>query len=366
MNGYLSLTALCLGFFLDLLLGDPYSLPHPIRAIGSLITNTEHLLRKLFFIPKPEQKRSSHAVFRELTAGVILWLIVVSLSVLLPLSLLHILYNLHWSIGMITEGILCYYMLAAKSLKTESMKVAYALEKKDIEGARSAVSMIVGRDTKPLSEEGIAKAAVETVAENTSDGEIAPFLFMLCFGACGGFFYKAANTLDSMVGYHNETYLYFGRFSARMDDVLNFLPSRISACLMLLAVWILQFLQTFSTAHIKNPRKKEKKQNMITYPAFSAKNALRIFLRDRKKHQSPNSAQTEAVCAGALNLTLAGDAWYFGKRYKKPFIGDGTDTAAGCHITAACLLLYLTSWLCFIFGILLKLSIGQISFILSK
>ena len=188
-----------------------------------------------------------------------------------------------------------FQILAAKSLKTESMRVYEALKEGELEKARKAVSMIVGRDTERLTEEGVAKAAVETVAENSSDGVVAPLIFLAVGGPVLGFFYKSVNTLDSMVGYKNDRYLYFGRFSAKLDDVLNFIPARISGLLLVTA---------------------------SPLAGLDVKGAWRIFKRDRKNHASPNSAQTEAAAAGALGVQLAGDAWYFGKLYKKPTIGD--------------------------------------------
>ena len=193
------------------------------------------------------------------------------------------------------ETFWCYQLLAGKCLKDESRKVYVRLVNHNLEGARHAVSMIVGRDTGNLSEAGVTKAAVETVAENTSDGVIAPLIFMLIGGAPLGFFYKAVNTMDSMVGYKNEKYLHFGRFAAKMDDVWNYIPSRISALLMIASAWIFR---------------------------MDYKRAWAVWKRDRRKHASPNSAQTDAVCAGALQVQLAGDAWYFGKKHEKDTIGD--------------------------------------------
>ena len=182
-------------------------------------------------------------------------------------------------------------------MKTESMKVYKQLSEHDLCGARKAVSMIVGRDTECLDEEGVAKAAIETVAENASDGVIAPMLYLALFGPVGGFFYKAVNTMDSMVGYKNDRYHAFGTAAAMLDDVVNFIPARISAMLMIL-----------SCCFLGNE--------------FDQKNAMKIFKRDRYQHASPNSAQTEAACAGALGIRLAGDASYFGRIVKKPYIGD--------------------------------------------
>ena len=231
-------------------------------------------------------------------------------------------------LGLLCESIMCYEMLAAKSLRDESMKVCRELEKGRTEEARKAVSMIVGRDTANLTEEGIAKAAVETVAENTSDGVAAPMLFMALFGAPGGFFYKAVNTMDSMVGYHNETYEYFGKAAARLDDVMNWIPSRLSGLLMTEAAFLLG-----------------KKRG------FDGKKAWKVFLRDRKNHKSPNSAQTEAVCAGALGLQLAGDAYYFGKLVKKPVIGDDRRKIQAGDIRRANQLMYVTAFLTLILSL---------------
>lgn len=193
------------------------------------------------------------------------------------------------------ESFMCYQILAARSLQKESDLVYLALRDKGIEAARKAVSMIVGRDTESLDEEGVTKAAVETVAENTSDGVIAPLCYMILGRAVLGFTYKSINTMDSMVGYKNEKYQYFGTAAAKLDDVVNYIPARISALLMIIAAFV---------------------------TGMNGKNAWKIFLRDRYNHKSPNSAQTESVMAGALDIQLAGDAWYFGKLHKKPTIGD--------------------------------------------
>ncbi len=279
--------AVLVGFILDLIFGDPYNLPHPIRLIGNLISGTEKLLRKII------NKNPRNLLF----GGFILVLVVVTLTTAIPLIILTLLYHYIPLLGFMVESIMCYYILAMKCLKTESMKVYHALEKNDIEGARYAVSMIVGRDTKVLDKEGITRAAVETVAENASDGEIAPLFYLAIGGPVLGFLYKGVNTMDSMVGYKNEKYLYFGRCGAKLDDVLNFIPSRLGAMLMIIIAPLLQ---------------------------LDGKGAKKIFKRDRKNHKSPNSAQTEAACAGALGIRLGGDAFYFGELHHKPTIGDDT------------------------------------------
>ena len=281
----LTLGALVLGFILDLLIGDPHFLYHPIRLVGNLISVTEKGLRKIF--PKTEKG--------ELTAGVFLVLIVTGISTAVPCLLLYGARRLNPWLYFAVQTVMCYQLLATRSLKDESMKVCDRLKAEDLPGARYAVSMIVGRDTQVLDETGVTKAAVETVAENTSDGIIAPMLFLAIGGAGLGYFYKSINTMDSMVGYKNEKYLYFGRAAAKLDDVMNLLPSRISALLMIAA---------------------------CTFTGLDRKNAFRIWKRDRFNHASPNSAQTEAVMAGALGVQLAGDAWYFGTLCKKKTIGD--------------------------------------------
>lgn len=277
--------ALALGIVLDFLLGDPRGWRHPVMAIGTLIQKTEKVLRRIF----PKSKRGQQ------TAGVFQVILVSACSLLVPAVLLVLCYRLHPAAGIIFEMVVCYYMLAAKSLKTESMLVAEALRTEGLCAGQKAVAMIVGRDTHRLDETGVVKAAVETVAENTSDGVIAPLCYMACFGALGGVFYKAVNTMDSMTGYKNEAYQYYGTAAARLDDVLNFIPARICAAMMLLACVFLK---------------------------LDVKNAWRIFKRDRYQHASPNSAQTEAVMAGALGIQLAGAAWYFGEKHEKPVIGD--------------------------------------------
>lgn len=307
-----SFIALVIGFLLDLILGDPYWLWHPIRGIGNLISVTEKLLRRIF--PKTKQG--------ELLAGVLLVILVVGISAGIPTVLLVLVFRWNRYAGILLEAIMCYQLLATKSLKVESMKVHNALQAGDLERGRQAVSMIVGRDTKPLSQEGIVKAAVETVAENTSDGSIAPIIYMAIGGPILGFCYKAVNTMDSMVGYKNDKYLYIGRAAAKLDDLLNYIPARISAYLMIGAAAI---------------------------RGLPAKKAWSIYRRDRYNHASPNSAHTEAVTAGALEIQLAGDAYYFGKLYPKKTIGDNIRPVEIADIKKANELLYITA----ILGLLL-------------
>ena len=303
-----SLYALILGFFLDLLIGDPHGIPHPVVYIGKLIDVTEKGMRKMF--PK--------TVRGENFAGAAVWLIVVTVSAGIPLLVLHLAYGANCWLGLLLETILCAQILATKSLKTESMKVYQALQTGDLSKARYAVSMIVGRDTQYLDEAGVTRAAVETVAENTSDGIIAPMLFLAIGGAPLGFFYKAVNTMDSMLGYVEMPYKNVGLVPAKMDDVFNYIPARISAFLMLAAGGFL---------------------------GMDVKNGWKIFKRDRYNHSSPNSAQTESVCAGLLGLRLAGDAWYHGVLHKKKFIGDPIRQIVPEDIPLACRLLYGTAFL---------------------
>ncbi|MBP3854983.1 MAG: cobalamin biosynthesis protein CobD [Ruminiclostridium sp.] len=299
MNWIIPIIPLAAGFLLDLLIGDPYSLPHPIRLIGRLISALEKFVR---------------AHFADLTAGgIFLAAVTLLLSTGVPCVILYLCYSVNVWLGAAAESVMCFYMLAARSLYSESMKVYNA---PDTEAARKAVSMIVGRDTQVLDRDGIIRAAVETVAENTSDGVTAPIVYMSLFGAAGGFFYKAANTMDSMIGYRNEKYEKLGKFAARLDDVLNYLPSRITALVMIVSAFLL---------------------------GYDGKNAWRIWRRDRRKHASPNSAQTESVCAGALGVRLAGDAYYFGKLHKKPYIGDDERPIVNEDIRRANRLMYLTS-----------------------
>lgn len=383
------------GFCLDMLFGDPYWLPHPIRLIGSLISSLERMLigekesrkekKNLHGVEeaadekpgrkeegreeqkteqtrkerrkteqgteqtateenkketteqtvKEEQKakqtikkeqrtgrqeeRRSKKNSEKFRKGIILAVTVPIVSALVSTLLLVFAYKLHPICGVMIEAIMTYQILAAKCLKVESMKVYKSLKEEGLASARRAVSMIVGRDTQVLDETGVAKAAIETVAENTSDGVIAPMLYTALGGPVFGFVYKAINTMDSMVGYKNDRYLYFGRAAAKLDDVANYLPARICAFLMIGCAF-------------------------IGGKEFDGRRAFRIYKRDNRKHASPNSAQTEAVCAGALGIQLAGDASYFGKVVKKPYIGDPVRAVEFEDIRRVNKLMYLTAW----------------------
>lgn len=295
------------GFLIDCVLGDPHGLPHPVVLIGKLISTMERSLRK-------RMKNRLRA------AGMILAICVPLISALVVFGILFGCRMLHPWAYFGVSSILCWQALAARCLQKEAKKVVMALETEGLEAGRRQVGMLVGRDTEQLSEEQVFKATVETVAENTSDGVIAPMLWLMLFGAVGGWFYKAINTMDSIVGYKNEKYIDFGRAAAKLDDAANWIPARMSALGMIAAAW---------------------------FTGLDAKNAYRIWKRDRRNHASPNSAQTESVCAGALHVQLGGGAGYFGKWVDKPTIGDADRTVERADVKRSCRLLYGTSilWL---------------------
>ena len=313
-----SLFALLFGFGIDLLVGDPHGIPHPVVGIGKLISFLEKRLRRVF----PETDGG------EIAAGGVLWVLVAGICTALPAGILFLCDRLSPWLRLTVESIMCWQILATKSLKDETRKVYDALETGDLEKARYAVSMIVGRDTARLDDAGVTRAAVETVAENTSDGVVAPMLFLALGGAPLGFFYKAVNTMDSMLGYVEPPYKNIGLVPAKMDDAANFIPSRLSALLMIAAGFLL---------------------------GLDGKNGWRIFRRDRFNHASPNSAQTESVCAGLLGVRLAGDAWYHGVLHKKKYIGDDTREIAHRDILLACRLLYMTAFLTLLLCVFIKL-----------
>lgn len=315
-----SLAALIIGFGIDLVVGDPHGFPHPVILIGKLIDALEHGLRKM--LPKTASG--------EKVAGALLWLVVVLASSLFPALLLWFCHSVSPWLRLGVESIMCWQILATKSLRDESMKVYHALKSGDIMKSRYAVSMIVGRDTAALDDAGVTRAAVETVAENTSDGVVAPLIFLAIGGAPLGFFYKAVNTMDSMLGYVEPPYKNIGLVPAKMDDIVNFIPARISALLMLMAGGLLR---------------------------LNVKNGWKIFCRDRFNHASPNSAQTESVCAGLLGLRLAGDAWYHGVLHKKKYIGDALREIEHEDIPRAGHLLYVTALLALLLSSMIKLLI---------
>ena len=310
--------AMLAGFALDAVLGDPHGWPHPVRLVGKQIEFEEKLIDR-YLLPEAEKAGDAWPLDRAQTerlAGVALAADVVSLSPLATFLALKAAGRVHPMLGFAAEAVLCYQLLAARSLCDESMNVHDELVRGDVEGARKAVSMIVGRDTDALDEEGIARAAVETVAENASDGVIGPLLAMGIAGAPGAMAYKAVNTLDSMVGYKNERYANLGWASAKLDDIVNIVPARVGGALMCAAAKL---------------------------AGLDAKGACKVFLRDRLNHASPNSAHTEAACAGALGVQLGGGNVYFGKYVDKPTIGDATRPIEAADIERANKLMYATA-----------------------
>lgn len=305
------------GFVLDLLIGDPHFIPHPVRLIGSFISFLDKRLNCDAGYNISEKKLN----LIKYKKGMILAFTVIFATFAISVIIIVAAYSINLYAGVIAEAVMTWQILATKCLRVESMRVYDALRTDGVDAGRRAVSMIVGRDTSVLDAAGVTRAAVETIAENTSDGVIAPMLYTAIGGPVLGFVYKAVNTMDSMLGYKNDKYMYFGRFAARLDDVVNFIPARISAYLMIAAAFI-------GGRH------------------FDGKNAYHIFKRDRFNHASPNSAQTESVCAGALRVQLAGDAVYFGKLVKKKYIGDGLREIEYEDIKRANRLMYITAFLC--------------------
>lgn len=297
-----------LGFLIDCIFGDPQGFPHPVRFIGSLIS----LLEKLLLHEKNPNR------LKRLLGGVLV-LIVLAVTGGVTFGIVFASYYFEYRyfgtkfISIFVMSLISASCIASRDLMDAAMKVCRPLIRDNIQEARQAVAMIVGRDTEFLDGEGIARAAVETVAENTNDGVIAPIFFLFLGGPVGGMLYKAINTMDSMIGYKNRKYGYFGTAAARLDDIAGFIPARLSALLMVVAAFILR---------------------------FDSANAWRIFIRDRYKHASPNSAQCESVCAGALELRLAGDAYYSGTLVKKEYIGDPIREIAPGDIIRACKLMY--------------------------
>ena len=275
------------GFLLDLIIGDPQRFPHIVRLIGLTISTLETLLRRI--VPKTPRG--------EISGGAILAIVVIALFTVPVFTALFFAYRYSPWLGFTLETLFVYQCLAVKSLRVESMKVYRSLKQGDIADARKNLAMIVGRDTEILDAQGVTRAAIETVAESTADGVISPMFYIMLGGAPLGMLLKAVNTMDSMVGYKNKRYLHFGRTGARLDDVFGYLPARLAAWLMIVSAKL---------------------------TGFNARGAARIWRRDCKNHASPNSGHTEAACAGALDIRLAGPAVYAGERREKPYIGDDT------------------------------------------
>ena len=305
----LHLAAIIAGFILDLIFGDPHWLPHPICLIGNLIGFIEGNLR-------PRLEPNKNAL---LLGGALMVVIVLVISFAVPMAILLAAAMVSPWLAFALETLMCYQIFATKCLRDESMKVYDALHNNDLADARVKLSWIVGRDTKNLDEEEITKGAVETVAENTADGIIAPMFYMFLGGVPLAFLYKGINTMDSMVGYKNDKFLYFGRCAAKLDDLANLIPARITGLVMIAAAFLL---------------------------GLDGKNAWKIFWRDRYNHLSPNSAMTESVTAGALNIQLGGDHFYFGKLVHKDTIGDDIRPVCPEDIKKTNNLLYMTAVLC--------------------
>lgn len=308
------------GFLLDSIFGDPRRLPHPICLIGNFISLMEKVLRRAF--PKSEKG--------ELAGGAVLAAAVPAAAFGVSFMILRLCEAVSPVLKFAVETFFCYQIFAAKSLKDESMRVYRYVEAGDIENSRKYLSWIVGRDTEELNFEKIDKAVVETVAENTSDGVVAPLIFMAVGGAPLAFLYKGVNTLDSMVGYKNDRYLYFGRASAKLDDLLNFIPARLTGLAMCIGAFI---------------------------TGLDWRTAFRIYRRDRKNHSSPNSAHPESACAGALNIQLGGDAYYFGRLYRKKTIGDDIRPVDSGDIKLAIRLMYAASVTCLVLALAARILI---------
>ena len=306
------LTAISAGLILDLLIGDPHSFPHPVKLMGRFIGQLTKKFNKEAL--DAERKRRLGRIL------VILTLLCFG-GIFFGLTVLF--YKLSFILGTVFEGIVSYQCLAAGSLYKESTKVSRDLLKDDIPKARQSLSMIVGRDTKSLDQSGITRAAVETVAENTSDGVTAPLLFLFLGGPVLGIIYKAVNTMDSMIGYKNEEFIDFGRCAAKLDDIFNFIPARTSALLMIIAAF-------------------------VGGKRLNGRGAYHIWKRDRRKHCSPNSAQCESAAAGALGIRLGGPSYYFGKLVEKPFIGNDLRPVEPYDIGLTNRLMFITEFLCYL------------------
>lgn len=309
-----------LGFLLDLIIGDPQNPIHPIRIIGSLCKVMEKFFRKVL-------KKSLKI------AGLLTWIAVVLIVFLFNYFLLKGAYAINNVFGVILSAIMIYFCISTKALKVEGLKVVKYVIKDDIEGARKQLSYIVGRDTKHLDKEAILKAVVETVAENMSDGVIAPLFYVGIGGAPLAFLYKAINTMDSMFGYKNDRYMEFGYFPAKLDDVFNYVPARITGVLIIISSLLL---------------------------GDDYKNSFKIYKRDRYNHTSPNSAHPEAAMAGALDIQLGGANYYFGKLVEKPVIGDKIKEIELYHVKKTARILYLSEVIGFIIIISIKFIIYRI------
>lgn len=359
------LIAFAAGYILDMIIGDPHFIPHPVCAIGRFISflekklypagkNSEGTLNNVESAIKAESGLNARSAINKKSAfkaentaemttsadkaqfacGVILTAIVIIVVFAFFAIILFLSYKAGNIPGIICEAVMTGQILAARSLERESMKVYKALKAGEHDKAAALLSMIVGRDTDVLDESGIIRAAVETVAENTSDGVTAPMIVTALFGPAAGFAYKAVNTMDSMIGYKSERYIFFGRAAARTDDAVNWLLARAGACIMICAAFVIEFAEKI-VSRSKNV-------------CISGSRAFRIYRRDRNRHDSPNSGQTESACAGALGVRLAGDAVYGGRIIHKPQIGDDDRSVTIDDIRRADELMLMTAFLCWI------------------
>ena len=303
-----------LGFLLDLIIGDPQNPIHPIRIIGSLCKTIEKFFRKIL-------KKSLKV------AGLMTWILVILIVFLFNYYLLKGAYAINNIFGVVLASIMIYFCISTKALKVEGLKVVKYIIKDDIEGARKQLSYIVGRDTENLDKESILKAVVETVAENMSDGVIAPLFYAGIGGAPLAFLYKAVNTMDSMFGYKNDKYYDFGYFPAKLDDVFNYIPARLTGYFTVVIAFVL----------------------WLDY-----KNSFKIYNRDKNNHSSPNSAHPEAAVAGALGVRLGGANYYFGKLVEKPTIGDNLEKVDLNKVNQTNRILYGVSILGYIMTVIIR------------
>ena len=280
---FANILIMILGYIMDLVFGDPYWFPHPVRFIGKLISKTEKFIRK-------------HAKSEESLKywGILMWLVPVVTTALVTTFIVKIA-SFNKYVEIFVSAFIIYTTLSTKCLKDEATKIYKVLETGDIKKSRVQLSYIVGRDTTNLSQSEIIRATVETVAENTVDGTISPMFYGFLFGPVGAMTYKAINTLDSMVGYKNDKYLNLGCVSAKLDDVANFIPARLTAIFMPLGAFLC---------------------------GMNGINSFKIAIRDRKNHKSPNCAFAEGAAAGAIGVQLGGTNIYFGQEVYKPTIGD--------------------------------------------
>ena len=308
---YKNVCAFIIGIIIDCIVGDPEYLPHPVRAIGSLVSSLEKLLLK----------KGDRAFIQRIKGG-LLAVTVCTICTLSTFLLFFIFFHISVWLDLFVRGIFCAWCLAAKNLCDEAKSVYMALKERNLQKAQKRLSRIVGRDTDVLKEEGIIRACVETVAENTTDGVIAPLFYMVLGGPVLGMLYKAINTMDSMIGYKNERYRYFGTVAAHLDDVFGFIPARLAGVSMIIASFFVR---------------------------LDWKNATRIFLRDRRAHESPNAAFTESACSGALRIQLGGKAFYSGIEEEHPLLGDNLKSPCREDILKSCTLMYAASAVCFLY-----------------